>query len=70
MCMTCGCMDAHKEMGENMTFEDLERMATGNDRSVDRTLEIITQTAAIDRAAHESEYTGSSVAPASVSKGT
>jgi len=35
MCLTCGCMDAHLEMGEsNITFEDIKRAADENgDRS-------------------------------------
>ena len=58
MCMTCGCMDAHKAMGDNITFEDLERIAKGNANSVDETLEVVTQTADLDRGRHEAEYSG------------
>jgi hypothetical protein len=29
MCLTCGCMDAHKVMGDNVTYEDLKRIADG-----------------------------------------
>jgi hypothetical protein len=59
MCLTCGCMDAHKEMGDNVTYEDLKRMADGNGNSVEETLDIITRTADIDRERHQAEYTGS-----------
>ena len=57
MCLTCGCMDAHKVMGDNITYEDLKRIATGNGRSVDQTIKIANKTAEIDRAKHEAEYT-------------
>ena len=57
MCLTCGCMQAHLEMGDNITYEDLKRMADGNGRSVDETLDIVRRTADIDRAKHEPEYT-------------
>jgi hypothetical protein len=41
MCLTCGCMDAHREMGEhNFTYEDL----------------IVTRTAAKDKETHAQEY--------------
>ena len=56
MCLTCGCMQAHLEMGDNVTYEDLKRMADGNGKSVKETLEIIRRTAEIDRGEHESEY--------------
>ena len=45
MCLTCGCMDAHREMGEaNITYEDVKRAADENGRSVAETLEIMTST--------------------------
>jgi FixJ family two-component response regulator len=49
-------MQAHLEMGDNMTYEDLKRMADGNDRSVAETLEIVRRTVELDRADHEHEY--------------
>lgn len=58
MCLTCGCMDAHKVMGDNVTYEDLKRIADGNGKSVDETLEIVAQTADRDRKDHEQEYSG------------
>jgi len=57
MCLTCGCMDAHKVMGDNITYEDLKRIAAGNGKSVDETLGIVRRTADIDRARHADEYT-------------
>jgi hypothetical protein len=56
MCLTCGCMQAHLEMGDNVTYEDLKRMADGNGKTVDETLDIIRQTAEVDRREHELEY--------------
>ena len=56
MCLTCGCRDAHKKMGDNVTYEDLKRMATGNGKSVEQTLEIVTRTANADRGRHPDEY--------------
>ena len=57
MCLTCGCMDAHREMGEaNITFEDLKRAADENGRTVAETLDIIDRTVAKDRGEHGPEY--------------
>jgi hypothetical protein len=57
MCMTCGCMDAHKEMGEhNITYEDLEAAAAENGKSVDETFSTMTATRDRDRADHENEW--------------
>lgn len=56
MCLTCGCMQAHKVMGDNVTYEDLKRIADGNGKTVDETLDIVTRTADIDRREHETEY--------------
>ena len=37
MCLTCGCMDAHLEMGErNITYEDIKRAADENGQWVAR----------------------------------
>jgi hypothetical protein len=49
-------MDAHLVMGDNVTYEDLKRIADGNGKSVDETLEIVARTAAMDRARHRHEY--------------
>jgi len=58
MCLTCGCMKAHLEMGDNITYEDLKRIADGNGRSVAETLDIVDRTVEIDRREHEQEYEG------------
>jgi hypothetical protein len=57
MCLTCGCMDAHLEMGEkNITIEDVQAAAAENGKSVAETLEIWDKTLAKDRQDHASEY--------------
>ena len=57
MCLTCGCMDAHRQMGEsNITFEDVERAAKENGNSVESTLETMTATVDKDRSDHPREY--------------
>jgi hypothetical protein len=57
MCLTCGCMDAHLEMGtSNITYEDVKAAADENGRSVAETLEIIDRTVARDRGEHSEEY--------------
>lgn len=57
MCLTCGCMDAHLEMGSsNITYEDVKAAADENGRSVAETLDIIDRTVAKDRGDHAQEY--------------
>ena len=57
MCLTCGCMDAHLEMGaSNITYEDVKAAADENGRTVAETLEIVDRTVAKDRADHAQEY--------------
>ena len=57
MCLPCGCMDAHLEMGEaNIRYEDVKRAADENGRSVAETLDIMERTAAQDRQQHATEY--------------
>jgi hypothetical protein len=57
MCLTCGCMQAHLEMGEhNFVYEDVKRAAEENGRTVEETLDIIARTADVDRADHPNEY--------------
>jgi len=59
MCLTCGCGDAHLEMGEsNITYEDIKRAADENGRSVAETLEIMEKTETKDRSQHANEYAG------------
>jgi len=57
MCLTCGCMDAHREMGEaNITYEDVQRAAEENGKSVQATLETFNATVEKDRSEHAQEY--------------
>jgi hypothetical protein len=57
MCLTCGCMDAHLEMGSaNIRYEDLKAAANKNGRSVAETLDIFERTVAKDRGEHGQEY--------------
>ena len=57
MCLTCGCMDAHLDMGEaNIRYEDVERAAKENGRSVAETFEIMDKTRERDRGQHPKEY--------------
>ena len=61
MCLTCGCMDAHLEMGEhNIRYEDVKAAADENGKSVAETLEIIDKTVAKDRGEHAGEYASGS----------
>jgi hypothetical protein len=64
MCLTCGCMDAHKVMGDNVTYEDLRKVADGNGKTVQETLDTIKATADKDRGEHRAEYAGGVQAPA------
>lgn len=59
MCLTCGCMDAHLEVGtNNIRFEDLKAAADENGRSVAETLDIWQRTLDKDRGDHAHEYQG------------
>jgi hypothetical protein len=61
MCLTCGCMDAHLEMGKsNITYEDVKAAADENGNTVAETVDIIERTIAKDRGDHPPEYTASS----------
>lgn len=60
MCLNCGCMRAHDDMGKpgvNLTYEDIKRAADANGMSVEETLETIERTVDEDRATHPREYT-------------
>ncbi len=59
MCLNCGCMAAHDDMGQphvNITYEDIKRAADANDMTVEETLAMIAQTADEDRRDHPEEY--------------
>jgi hypothetical protein len=62
MCLNCGCMRAHDDMGKpgvNITYEDVKRAADANGKSIDETLQMITRTTEKDRADHPQEYPAS-----------
>lgn len=59
MCLNCGCMRAHDDMGRpgvNITYEDVRRAAEANAMSVDDALATIARTADKDRGDHPAEY--------------
>ena len=59
MCLTCGCMQDHLDMGPtNITYEDVKAAADENGRSVAETFDILEQTLAQDRSEHAAEYDG------------
>jgi hypothetical protein len=60
MCLTCGCMDAHKVMTkDDVTYEDVKRAADQNGVSVEQVLTTIGKTVDQDRSTHPAEYAGS-----------
>ena len=59
MCLNCGCMRAHDDMGMpgiNLTYEDVKRAADANEMTVDATLIMIAKTGDKDRGDHPGEY--------------
>jgi len=59
MCMNCGCMRAHDDMGRpdvNITYESIKRAAEANNMSVSQVLGNIAKTAEKDRSEHPAEY--------------
>lgn len=59
MCLNCGCMRAHDDMGKprvNITYEDVQRAAEANGMTVEETLAMIARTADKDRGDHPAEY--------------
>lgn len=59
MCLNCGCMRAHDDMGKpgiNITYEDVKRAADANAMTVDATLAMIARTSGKDRGDHPAEY--------------
>jgi hypothetical protein len=59
MCLNCGCMRAHDEMGKpgiNITYEDVKRAADANAMTVEATLVMIARTSDKDRGDHAAEY--------------
>ena len=59
MCLNCGCMRAHDDMGKpdvNITYETVKKAAEANGMTVEATLEMIARTATEDRGDHPAEY--------------
>ena len=59
MCLNCGCMRAHDDMGKpevNITYETVKRAADANDMTVEETLAMIARTSEKDRGDHPPEY--------------
>jgi len=59
VCLNCGCMRAHDDMGKpdiNIVYEDIKRAAEANNMSVTKALENIARTAEKDRTDHPAEY--------------
>jgi hypothetical protein len=59
MCLNCGCMRAHDDMGKpgiNITYEDVKKAADANDMTVEASLVMITRTSDKDREDHPAEY--------------
>lgn len=59
MCLNCGCMRAHDDMGKpdiNITYEDIRRAAEANGITVMQTLENFAKTTEKDRSDHPEEY--------------
>ena len=61
MCLNCGCMRAHDDMGKpdvNITYEVVKRAADANGMTVEESLATIARTADKDRGDHPDEYAG------------
>ncbi len=59
MCLNCGCMRAHDDMGKpdvNITYEVVKRAADANGMTVEESLATIARTADKDRGDHPHEY--------------
>ena len=60
MCLNCGCMDAHLEMGDkDIRYEDIAAAAEQNGLSIAETFDIVERTLAKDRNDHPQEYAAS-----------
>ncbi|HTI29478.1 MAG TPA: hypothetical protein VL687_03865 [Methylomirabilota bacterium] len=59
MCLNCGCMRAHDDMGKpgiNITYESVKAAADANGMTVEETLTMIGRTSDKDRGDHPTEY--------------
>ena len=65
MCLNCGCMQAHNDMGKpgtNITYEDVKKAADANGMTVEATLAMIARTSDKDRKDHPAEYAAAGTA--------
>lgn len=65
MCLNCGCMRAHDDMGKpdvNITYETVKRAAEANGRTIAKTIETIIKTVEKDKGEHPAEYTDGATA--------
>ncbi len=59
MCLNCGCMAAHDDMGKpgvNITYESVKEAADANGMTVEESLVMIARTSDKDRGDHPAEY--------------
>ncbi len=50
MCLTCGCGEPHKEMGDdNITYDDLKRAADANGMTVEETVAKLQKATDVER---------------------
>jgi hypothetical protein len=59
MCLHCGSMRAHDDLGKpgtNITYEDVKRASDANAVTVDAPLTMIARTSDKDRGDHPAEY--------------
>jgi hypothetical protein len=59
MCLNCGCMRPHDDMGRpdvNLTYETVKRAAEANAQSISETVDTIARTIEKDRREHPNEY--------------
>lgn len=50
MCLTCGCGEPHKEMGEdNITYDDIKRAASANGMTIGETVDKLQTAVQVER---------------------
>ena len=67
MCLNCGCMHAHDDMGKpgvNITYETVKAAAEANGRTIEKTIATIIKTVDKDRGDHAAEYADTATASA------
>jgi hypothetical protein len=67
MCLNCGCMRAHDDMGKpgvNITYETVKAATEANGRTIEKTIATIIKTVDQDRRDHPAEYADTATASA------